>query len=129
MDPREIAKGVTGFDFNGGVILEDSGHILTGWGPFKIYFKRGTVMDADYVAPSRSSDPNLYFVGINSLKTSRIGKNYNIIPRAFILADHTTARDLFGMKIRKEEYLTPFGVVLTFNQRNVAKMERVGSST
>jgi hypothetical protein len=129
MDPKEIAKDLTELGFNDGVVLEDSGRILTGWGPFKIYFRRGTVMTADYVAPGRSRDLDLYFVGINSMKTSLMGVNSDAIPRAFILATSTTAKELYGMKMPKGQYLTPFGVVLTFNAKNVAKMERIGSST
>jgi hypothetical protein len=130
MDPRDIAKQLTDLDFNDGTVMEDvSDRILTGWGPFTIYFKRGTVMKADYVAPSRSSDPNLYFVGINSMETSLIGKNRKALPRAFILADRSSAEDLFGIRMHRDEYLTPFKRVLSFNANNVMKMERTSPGT
>jgi hypothetical protein len=125
MEPREIAKLLTSLDFNNGVIIEQTTipEIPEGDGPFIIHFNRGTTSKVDHIARSER-DPNLFYAGIGEgfcFKTR--GRN---VPLAMVmLDDRNEARELFGIDVPRKKYMAAFAHIITFNPKNVLKVERI----
>ena len=127
MEPRDIAKLLTVLDYNDGMVTEQVGpvDIPEGDGLFKIYFNRGTIVTANHIAASDSSDPNLFYAGIDPLNIC-FRTNSDKVPLSMIMMDdRQKAKELLGIDVPKRKHIAPFKHVITFNAKNVIKVERI----
>jgi len=127
MEPKDIAKLITDLDYNNGVVSEQAtpAQIPTGIGSFKIYFNRGTIVQAAAIAASEGKDPNLFYAGIGHGEICFKTKNpYNVPPSMVMLDDDEQAKEVFGIEIPSNKYMVPYKHMITFNAKNVLKVER-----
>lgn len=127
MEPRDIAKLLTGLDYNDGMITEqvEPAAIPEGDGPFRVYFNRGTVVIVNHIAASDSNDPNLFYAGIDPsdicFKTNSPKTPLSMV----MMSDREQAKEFLGIDVPRRKHIAPFKHVITFNAKNVLKVERI----
>lgn len=125
MNPKDIAKMLTSLDFNDGVVIESDGNVVIpeGVGPFDIHFNRGTVVKVDYIAKG-GEDPYLYYAGIDPSGMCFKTRNRKSPPIMIMERDRWKAYKNYGIKLPRRKYMCPFKHMITFNSKNVIRVEK-----